>query len=113
MINIVRGQTKAIKFILRGATSGKPVDLSSVTELVVSLPIEIPSGTFMTKSFSLNEVSIGADPKLGEVSLVSDLSTAETALLNPDSAPQRLKAVVTKGTDVKIYAGDLLSISDL
>jgi hypothetical protein len=113
MINIVRGQTKALKFLLRGKTSGKPVDLTGATELVVSLPLETPADTFMVKKLSLTEISVGTDPKLGEVTVIDDLTTVETASLNPLGSAQRLKAVVTKGSDVKIYAADLLMISDL
>lgn len=113
MINIVRGQTKTLKFKLRGKTSGNPIDLTGSTEIVVTLPLETPEGTFLAKKLSLVELSVGTDPKLGEVSVISDLTTAETLTLKPDSAAQRIKAVVTKGSDVKIYAADLLMITDL
>lgn len=108
MINVVQGQTKIIVIVLRGASSGNPLDLTGATEIAVSFPQTTPDGSFQQKLLSDSELSIQGDAKLGTIAI--PVVEADTALWLVGQA-LTVQIQVKKSGDDKTYSGAILNVS--
>jgi hypothetical protein len=76
--SIFLGDNKTMPLKVAYQESGDPVDLTSCTEIVVSLPNQ--DGTFSTFKLSLSTVTIVGSPLLGKFSIT--VTSLISALLN-------------------------------
>lgn len=95
VFTIFTGDSKPLNAKAVYASNGDPLDLTSCTELVVTLPNA--DGSYLSLKLSLSEVSITGNPILGKFS--APLSSNQSSALQPGEL-QSFDVAFTIGSEI-------------